>query len=227
LDGKEALHFDFQLIIAKEGGYEEEVEESDDDEPIASKIDTAQSASRYAGPSKKNSPKRTRKKKIKRNYRISTHCGGQQKTSGHNAETSSPDIGNPIIEVHTNRWRTTFKYRDGSMAPLSLELYSWEKVNVFKVPVGQVAQVILHYESKYNRLWGISMVDRKGNTLFKTCDDEDADASHTISLQEGESIVGFRSYAADIGREASHQDFQLIIAKEVEVEEEIEESDEE
>jgi hypothetical protein len=57
------------------------------------------------------------------------------------------------------------------------------------------------------------MVDRKGNTLFKTNDSEYADASHTISLEEGESIVGFRSYAYE-GKYASHWDFQLIIAKE-------------
>jgi hypothetical protein len=70
------------------------------------------------------------------------------------------------------------------------------------------------------------MVDRKGNTLFKTFDDEYANASHTISLEEGESIVGFRSHAYD-GKYASHYDFQLIIAKEGGYEEEVEESDEE
>ena len=58
------------------------------------------------------------------------------------------------------------------------------------------------------------MVDRKGNTLFKTDDDdEDADASHTISLEEGELIVGFRSRATNDGKDAFHYDFQFIIAK--------------
>ena len=62
------------------------------------------------------------------------------------------------------------------------------------------------------------MVDRKGNTLFKTYDHPLADASHTISLQEGESIVGFRSWAGKDGKTAFHLDFQFIIAKEVEEE---------
>jgi hypothetical protein len=57
------------------------------------------------------------------------------------------------------------------------------------------------------------MVDRKGNTLFKTHDHPNADASHTISLEEGESIVGFRSSADGYGKVACHWDFQLIIAK--------------
>ena len=57
------------------------------------------------------------------------------------------------------------------------------------------------------------MVDRKGNTLFKTCDSEFADASHTISLEQGESIVGFRSRADGGGKTAFHVDFQFIIAK--------------
>ena len=60
------------------------------------------------------------------------------------------------------------------------------------------------------------MVDRKGNTLFKTYDSEYADASHTISLEQGESIVGFRSCADDGGKTAAHFDFQFIIAKMVE-----------
>jgi hypothetical protein len=62
------------------------------------------------------------------------------------------------------------------------------------------------------------MVDRKGNTLFKTFDSPYADASHTISLAEGESIVGFRSCADGNGKSAWHWDFQLIIAKMVETE---------
>ena len=167
--------------------------------------------------SKKNSPKRSKKKK-RGNYRFSSHCGGKPKEDGHNAETSSPDIGNPVIEVHTDGCNyTTFKYRDGSMTPLSLRLSKGKSASVFKVPVGQVAQVILHYYSESNWLCGISMVDRKGNTLFKTYD-WGADASHTISLEEGESIVGFRSWAGYNGKRAYHCDFQLIIAKMVETE---------
>ena len=105
------------------------------------------------------------------------------------------------------------------MAHLDLKLKAGQSPKVFFVPEGQVAQVILHYESVTNCLYGISMVDRKGNTLFTTYDSPDADASHTISLQEGESIVGFRSCADDGGKTAAHADFQFIIAKEVEVEE--------
>ena len=81
------------------------------------------------------------------------------------------------------------------MADLDLPLADGESPSVFFVPEGQVAQVILHYRSEHNDLWAISMVDRKGNTLFKTYDSEHADASHTISLEQGESIVGFRSWA--------------------------------
>ena len=159
-------------------------------------------------------PMKKKKKKMKYHQRHSSHCGGKQvKFKGEqNAETASPDIGNPVIEVHTDgRNYTSFKYRDGSMAPLSLCLDAGKPAKVFKVLVGQVAQVILHYHSESNSLWGISMVDRKGNTLFKTYD-KDADASHTISLEEGESIVGFRSYAFGNGQYALHYDFQLIIA---------------
>ena len=172
-------------------------------------------------PSKSNSLKKpNKKKKTRKNYRYSSHCGGKQVKWGgnQNAGTSCPDIGNPVIEVHTNKARTSFKYRDGSMAPLNLVLDDDEPPSVFKVPVGQVAQVIIHHESTQNFLCGISMVDRKGNTLFKTWDDKDADASHTISLEEGESIVGFRSHAGNDGKKALHWDFQLIIAKMVEVE---------
>jgi hypothetical protein len=145
-------------------------------------------------PPKNHSPKKHKKKKVKRNYRISTHCGGKQvkRYGEQNAETASPDIGNPVIEVHTNGPFTSFKYRDGSMASLDLKLPAGKSAKVFKVPVGQVAQVILHYFSSDNWLCGNSMVDRKGNTLFKTFDCG-ADESHTISLEEGESIVGFRS----------------------------------
>jgi hypothetical protein len=86
------------------------------------------------------------------------------------------------------------------MDPLSLDLSPGQSAKVFKVPVGQVAQVILHYQKWDNYLCGISMVDRKGNTLFKTYEPPYADASHTISLEEGESIVGFRSYASGKGK---------------------------
>ena len=90
------------------------------------------------------------------------------------------------------------------MDPLALLSYG-QSASVFKVPVGQVAQVILHYRSNTNKMCGISMVDRQGNTLFKTYD-WGADASHTISLEEGESIVGFRSHAW-LGKDALHYDF--------------------
>jgi hypothetical protein len=115
------------------------------------KIDTAESVSKdglVLRQSPKNSPKKHKKKKVKRNYRISSHCGGKQvkRYGEQNAETASPDIGNPVIEVHTDSsFYTSFKYRDGSMADLSLELDDDESAKVFKVPVGQVAQVILHY----------------------------------------------------------------------------------
>ena len=92
------------------------------------------------------------------------------------------------------------------------------------MPEGQVAQVILHYDREYNGMCGISMVDRKGNTLFKTYDHPRVDALHTISLEEGESIVGFRSCVYGGGKIARHADFQFMIAKEVF---EFEESDEE
>ena len=134
-----------------------------------------------------------------------------------NAWTPSPSIKNPIIEIHTDggAW-ITFKFKDGSMAHLTLKLKDGESPSVFFVPEGQVAQVILHYNIYSNGLKGISMVDRKGNTLFKTYDSEFADASHTISLEQGELIVGFKSYASGGGKTAYHWDFQFIIAKLVE-----------
>ena len=135
-----------------------------------------------------------------------------------NAWTPSPSIKNPIIEIHTIFDRITFKFKDGSMAHLDLCINPGTSASVFKVPEGQVAKVILHYESEYNNLLAISMVDRKGNTLFKTWDHPLADASHTISLQVGESIVGFRSWADGGGNTAGHADFQFIIAKMVDEE---------
>jgi hypothetical protein len=204
------------------------IEKTGGAEPIASKIDTAHSVQKDAHlprppknhPFKKPSKGKKKKKKMKYHQRHSSHCGGKQlKCNGEqNAETQSPDIGNPVIEVHTNGLdRSVFKYRDGSMVPLDLWLSPGQSAKVFKVPVGQVAQVILHYQRNTNALGGISMVDRKGNTLFKTYDSTFADASHTISLEEGESIVGFRSHAFE-GKYAFHYDFQLIIAKMVETE---------
>jgi hypothetical protein len=156
-----------------------------------------------------------RQRKFRNRY--SKHCGGKQrkKYGEQNAETSCPDIDNPVIEVHTDCNYTTFKYRDGSMDPLPLGLKAGQSAKVFKVPVGQVAKVILHHQSDSNWLCGISMVDRKGNTLFETFDHPFADRSHTISLEEGESIVGFRSYASGNGKTAFHWDFQLIMAKEI------------
>jgi hypothetical protein len=102
--------------------------------------------------SKKNSPKRSKKKKKRGNYRFSSHCGGKQlKCWGEqNAETASPDIGNPIIEVHNDCSWTSFKYRDGSMDPLDLCLPAGKSARIFKVPVGQVARVILHFCSYNN-----------------------------------------------------------------------------
>jgi hypothetical protein len=151
-------------------------------------------------PPKKHPMKKPKRKKFRNRY--TSHCGGKQvKYNGEqNYETSCPNNSNPVIEVHANEWRTSFKYRDGSMDSPSLCLPPGKSASVFSVPVGQVAQVILHYESGNNYLWGISMVDRKGNTLFKTYDHPWADASHTISLEEGESIVGFRSHAWDNGK---------------------------
>jgi hypothetical protein len=81
------------------------------------------------------------------------------------------------------------------MADLKLKLRDGESPLVLKVPEGQVAQIILHYRFNDNGLVAISMVDRNRKTLFKTDGSKYADASHTISLEEGESIVGFRSFA--------------------------------
>ena len=132
----------------------------------------------------------------------------------HNACTPSPSFTNPIIEIHTDgSARITFKFKDGSMPDLDLDLDDGKSASVFKVPEGQVAQVILHYWRLANFLCAISMVDRKGNTLFKTYDSPSADASHTISLEQGEAIVGFRSWADCGGKLAWHADFQFIIAK--------------
>ena len=110
-------------------------------------------------------------KKQKQNLRHSSFTGGKQvKEYGEqNACTPSPSFNNPIVEIHTNGYNLiTFKFKDGSMAHLNLDLPAGFSASVFKVPEGQVAQIILHYRSKYNDLFAISMVDRKGNTLFKT-----------------------------------------------------------
>ena len=72
------------------------------------------------------------------------------------------------------------------MAHLDLKLPAGKSAWGFKVPEGQVAQVTLDYKSKFNMLCSISMVDRWGNTLFKTWDSEYADATHTIWLEAGE-----------------------------------------
>ena len=141
-----------------------------------------------------------------------------------NAETPSPDIGNPIIEIHAKGCLTSFKYKDGSMAPLNLWLPAGQSASVWQVPVSEVARVILYYWSESNQLRGISMVDRNGNTIMKT--NGGGDSAHTISLQKGESIVGYRSRADDNGTTAGHYDFQLIIAREVEETDDEEESKE-
>ena len=110
------------------------------------------------------------------------------------------------------------------MAPLNLWLPAGQSASVWQVPVGQVAQVILHYWSESNLLRGISMVDTYGNTIIRT--NGGGDAAHTIILQQGESIVGYRSRADDNGTTAGHYDFQLIIAREVEETDDEEESKE-
>jgi len=146
--------------------------------------------------------------------------------------TPSPSYDNPIVEIHTDGFNDiTFKYKDGSMAHPNFKPIQNRSVSVFKVPEGQVAQISLYRGSSGEcELSGFRMVDRRGNSLFRTFRSKHSDCEETISLEEGELIVGYRSwekihpYVID-RKTAWHHWFQFIIAKEVEVE--VEESDNE
>jgi hypothetical protein len=78
---------------------------------------------------------------VKRNYRISTHCGGKQlkRWGEQNAETRDPSIHNPVTEVLTDgKYYISFRYKNGKKADLDLGQKWYERTKVFKVPVGQV-----------------------------------------------------------------------------------------
>jgi hypothetical protein len=70
-----------------------------------------------------------------------------------------------------------------------------------------VGKVAFHLESHDNCLVGISVFDRKGNRLFKTCYCCNCPVDHTIELLPGERWVGVKSHAwgRKIGR---HWDIQ-------------------
>jgi hypothetical protein len=73
-----------------------------------------------------------------------------------------------------------------------------------------VGKVTIHYYSRDNYLYGISVFDRKGNRLFKTHDHIWADREHTIELLPGERWVGYKSHAYK-GKYARHWDIQIVI----------------
>ena len=105
-------------------------------------------------------------------------------------------------------------HSDSSTADLDLKPDVGESLTEFEVPLHQVGEITFHYYGGSNNLDGISMKDRRGNLLFETFDD--ADREHTVSLEDGEVIVGFMSFTDNENKVADHFDFQLIVMRDLE-----------
>ena len=77
-------------------------------------------------------------------------------------------FSNYIKVIYTDSYWHSFSTADGSSDQLDL---STRTPSEFVMPEpDNVGKVTIHYDSRYNVLLGISVFDRKGNRLFKTCD---------------------------------------------------------
>ena len=79
------------------------------------------------------------------------------------------------------------------------------------------AKYTFHFDSRSNSLIGISVLNLDGKTLFRTHEHQlgnMGESSFTISLDEGEVIVGLHS-GAMYGKWAKHWDFRFIIMRDL------------
>ena len=103
-----------------------------------------------------------------------------------------PLLRNKVTKFSTNFYYHLLVHEDGSMAPLSLHLHQGLSPEEWDLPAN-AAHYTIHYQSEYSKMGGISVADREGTTLFKTFENPNFDSTCTVSLDEGEVIVGFKS----------------------------------
>ena len=129
--------------------------------------------------------------------------------------TCKPDVKNPVSKLlYFHPYKFLPVHADGSHADLSLE---GQSPSAHGVPLGKVGQVTLYCDKILdNHLTGIQMKDREGKTLFHA-GGGDLFNTHAYELNDDEVIVGFKSQTD--GRLAHHWDFQLIVMRDIRVEE--------
>ena len=84
--------------------------------------------------------------------------------------------------------------KDGQSPSLSLGLAAGKPASEFEIPESQVDLITLHYRRSDNWLLAITMADRHGNNLLKTFDSPIAYETYSISLREGEKLVGMLAW---------------------------------